>query len=360
MKLYGLKVSYFTGKMEAYLRYKEIPHDFCVMSAHDFIRRIPAATGAQQMPAIQLDDGRWMTDTTPMIDWLETQYTDQPILPADPLQAFICRLIEDFADEWLWRPAMHYRWSYTESAHLLRRMIVDGMGKDIKAPGFLKRWQTHRRQFRNFVVGDGVSDSTREHVERGYLHVLALLQAVFDKRPFLLGERPTLADIGLMGPMLRHFGQDPTPAVIMREQAPAVMEWLYRTWNARASRTNGPLVDGLPADLMPLLEEIAQTHLENLCANAKAWAAQEKSFNVSLQGTSYENVPTSRYRVWCLEQLQAQFREADIASGHVLRDVMEKTEALEPLLRIEQPNSNYDPEHKVPFSRSIPVYENVV
>ncbi len=25
LKVYGLKVSYFTGKLEAYLRYKEIP-----------------------------------------------------------------------------------------------------------------------------------------------------------------------------------------------------------------------------------------------------------------------------------------------------------------------------------------------
>ena len=26
------------------------------------------------------------------------------------------RLLEDYADEWLWRPAMHYRWSYEADA----------------------------------------------------------------------------------------------------------------------------------------------------------------------------------------------------------------------------------------------------
>jgi hypothetical protein len=32
----------------------------------------------------------------------------------------------------------------------------------------------------------------------------------------------------MMGPMLRHFGQDPTPADIMRNRAPGVYEWVAR------------------------------------------------------------------------------------------------------------------------------------
>ena len=51
----------------------------------------------------------------------------------------------------------------------------------------------------------------------------------------MLGERPTIADIGLMGPFWRHFVHDPTPARLMQERAPAVFEWAARTWNARAA-----------------------------------------------------------------------------------------------------------------------------
>ena len=129
LKVYGLKVSYFTGKLEAYLRYKEIPYDFHAMTAREFMRTIPEKTGAMQMPAAELPDGRWMTDSSPMIDWFETQYPDSPILPDDPAQAFVCRLIEDYADEWLWRPAMHYRWSYPLSSKLLARQISDAMAR---------------------------------------------------------------------------------------------------------------------------------------------------------------------------------------------------------------------------------------
>ena len=101
--VYGLKISYFTGKLESYLRFKEIPYRFHELTSTEFQKLLPEKTGAMQMPAVELEDGRWMTDSTPMIDWFEGQYPDDPILPKDPVRAFICKLIEDYADEWLSR-----------------------------------------------------------------------------------------------------------------------------------------------------------------------------------------------------------------------------------------------------------------
>ena len=76
------------------------------------------------MPAVELPDGRFMTDTTPMIAWLEEQHPEPPVIPRDPLQAFASRLVEDYAEEWLWRPAMHYRWSYRADAELRSRGLA--------------------------------------------------------------------------------------------------------------------------------------------------------------------------------------------------------------------------------------------
>ena len=56
-----------------------------------------------------------MTDTTPMIQWFEKEFPDSPVIPSDPEQAFFSLLLEDYADERLWRPAMHYRWHYKRS-----------------------------------------------------------------------------------------------------------------------------------------------------------------------------------------------------------------------------------------------------
>ncbi len=359
VRVYGLKVSYFTGKLEAYLRYKEIPFEYRTMTVSDFRDRIPRLTGARQMPAVELDDGRWMTDTSPVIDWFETQYPSPAILPDDPVKAYVCRLIEDYADEWLWRPAMHYRWSYPASARLLARQITDEMAKDLPIPGWLKRNRTEKRQFRNFVAGDGVNDRTRAHVEGSYLRLLEILERVFTDRPYIFGDRPTLADIGLMGPLLRHFAMDPTPGAIMRETAPAVMEWVYRVWNARASRTTGQLVTGISDDLGPLLDEIGATHLEALCANATAWAAGQKHYAATIQGTDYTDVPVSQYRVWCLEKLQERFHALPDAAKAETTALLQAHNCLDPLLRIETPTSGYDPDGKAPFGRSIAVFAKV-
>jgi glutathione S-transferase len=359
LKVYGLKVSYFTGKLEAYLRYKDIPYAFCPMTARDFMRTIPEKTGAMQMPAVELPDGRWMTDTSPMIDWFETQHPTPPILPEDPAQAFICRLIEDYADEWLWRPAMHYRWSYTLSSKLLARQISDAMGRDIKAPGFLKRWRTEKRQKYNFVTRDGVTPETRVHVEGSYLKLLDLLEPIIQARPFLLGERPTLADIGLMGPLFRHCAMDPAPGIIMRETAPGVMAWVYRVWNARASRTSGTLVSGIPGDLLPLLRELGETHLEALNANALAWQAGETRHGLTIQGTVYRDIQVSQYRVWCLEVLQTRYRALDDAAREILDPVLQSTGIIEPLLRLPDVESQYANAESAPFGKSLPVFAEV-
>ena len=108
--LYGSAISYYTGKFEGYLRYKEIPYRFVPFS-RKIGRLLHKETGSSQIPAVELPDGRFMTDTTPMIDWFETQYPESAVIPRNPLQAFMSRLVEDYAEEWLWRPAMHFPWS---------------------------------------------------------------------------------------------------------------------------------------------------------------------------------------------------------------------------------------------------------
>lgn len=359
IKVYGVKVSYFTGKLEAYLRYKEIPFEFCSATTEYWNKIIPEKTGAVQMPAVELPDGRWMADSSPMIDWFETQYPEHPILPSDPVQAYLCRLIEDYADEYMWRPAMHYRWSYPASSKLLRRQIVDESAANVPFPRWPLRMRIERRQHLNFVANDGVTKETWDHVEQAYLRLLKILTPIFEDRPFVFGATPTLADIGLMGPLFRHFAMDPVPAVIMRETAPSVMEWVYRLWNTKASQVSGEPISGVPDDLLPLLTEIGETHLENLCANADAWAKSEKSFAVTLQGTRYQNLPTSRYRVWCLEKLQERFEELTPPAQDTLRSLLDKTGCLEPLMRLSNTNSGYDADRTAPFGRSIAVYENV-
>jgi glutathione S-transferase len=86
-----------------------------------------------------------------------------------------------------------------------------------------------------YLRGEGITPENRADVERHYADELADLEAILRRRPFLFGDRPSLADFGYFASMFRHFGIDPTPSRIMRNTAPAVYEWVARMWNARAA-----------------------------------------------------------------------------------------------------------------------------
>jgi hypothetical protein len=255
---------------------------------------------------------------------------------------------------------MHFRWSYPLSAKLLVQQITDDMGRDIPAPGWLKRWRTRRRQFQNFVKHDGVSVTNRAHVEGSYLRLLQALRTALSDRPFLLGQRPTIADIGLMGPCLRHFSMDPTPGAIMREEYPDVMAWVYRVWASRADRCEGPLDSGVSVDLDPLLIEIAETHIPALIANAQAWQQGHVRHNFAVQGVSYQNIQTSPYRVWCLERLQERLNALDDGDRKRLDQRLKGMPIVSGLEHLGPIQSGYDPEHQAPFiPKSWPVFNKI-
>jgi glutathione S-transferase len=355
MRVYGSTISYFTGKLEGYLRYKGLPYEFVPMTTRYFNRVVPKATGASQMPAVELPDGRWMSDTTPMIAWFETQHPEPAVIPCDPVQAFVSRLVEDYADEWMWRPAMHYRWSHAPDARLLSHAIASEILADVPAPLWLRRIIIRRRQLGGYVRGDGVSAATRAHVEGIYLRTLAALEAILSARPFLLGGAPTLADFGFFASMFRHFGIDPTASAIMRTRAPAVYAWVARVWDAR-THSAGPLLDGIPSDWAPILDDVGAAYLPYLCANAEAWRDGKRRFDVTVQGTRYVRVPTSRYRVWCLEQLRRHHDAVPEAGRRSVRALLERHGCWEPLWRVADARSGHDPDGQAPFGKGLRVF----
>ena len=346
LSVHGPEVSYFTGKLEAVLRFMELPYRPIVQGP----TQLAGPTGVAQVPGLQLADGRWLTDTTPIIAWLHARYPDRLVIPTDPAAAFFSRLLEDYADEWLWRPAMHYRWDYEEGAQHMSRVLVDEAARHIPLPGFVKRHLIRTRQRTLFTRGDGVTAETWDHVERIYLDSLAQLGAIFETRPYLLGSRPSLADFGFFGPMFRHFAMDPPSARIMRETAPGVFEWVARVWNARASVTGGELMDRVPDDWGPILDGVGSAYLPYLCANAEAWKAGRSHFDVDVEGAPYRNIRTARYRVWCLEELRRHFEELSEPDRDAVRARLESHGCWEPLWRIEDPASGLDPKCEAPFA----------
>ncbi len=352
-KVYGSRVSYYTGKLEAYLRYKGIDYE-ALPTPYGEAKMLIEKVGAVQMPIVERDDGRWMSDTTPILLQIEKEQPRPSILPTDPVVNFIAHLIEDYGDEWLWRSAMHYRWSYRPDRRFISDLLAKEVGSFIKAPHWLKRMRIANRQFTNFVVKDGVNDATRAHADQTYLNALDAMSAMLADRPFLLGDAPSIADFGMMGPMFRHFGQDPTPADIMRNHAPIVFEWVARMWRAKQVSDPG-FTTTVPEDAGAMLRECCETHLVQLAANARAYEQGATHFDVEIQGCQYQQLPISRYRVWCLEQLREQFACLDEAAQSQLREALQYQGA-EILWSGAVPASEYNTDNHLPFGEAINVY----
>jgi glutathione S-transferase len=341
LTFYGLDLSYFTGKVEAFLRYREIPHHRIELSTKSF-NYTAQQTGLAQMPAIQLADGRWMTDSTPMMAWIDQHCPGPSIFPANEAARFFSLLLEDYADEWLWRPALHFRWSYAPDKYLMSHRIAAEMLHDVPLPLFLRKAMILRRQVSKYVRGDGVTAATIGHVESIYLRNLGFLETMLQTRPYLMGTRPSVVDFGFFASMFRHFGLDPTPARLMRDLAPGVYEWLARMWNARASRlaADAALLDQIPADWGPVLDDIGLCYLPYLLANAKAFAAGKKYFDLTLEGTAYR-LPVHEYRVWCLGQLQAHFKALQGHDAALVHTGLERRNILGPLNEFAAPLTKF-------------------
>ncbi len=98
--------------------------------------------------------------------------------PENPLQRFFSLLLEDYADEWLWRPAMHYRWYYPAGARFASYHLASEIAPDVPAPAFLKRWSITRRQRNGYTMGDGITTAQVPGVEAIYRRMLEQLEAI--------------------------------------------------------------------------------------------------------------------------------------------------------------------------------------
>jgi len=149
------------------------------------------------------------------------------------------------------------------------------------------------------------------------------MSTILEDQPYLLGSHPSLVDIGLFGPMFRHYAQDPAPSRVMEERAPAVYAWVGRVWNSRASKLPGKpsFSDFSQPGWSYFLEDIVQTYWPFLVRSAQAWQAGKKRVDHRAHGVTYPNLRVTHYRVYCLEVLQHEYE----ALSDPDRDVVDKT-----------------------------------
>ena len=327
LKVTGGQESYFTGILESYLRAKGIPYENPPLTMDRMMNAL-SQTGFLQIPQALRPDGTWLVDTTLIMDYLNREHPEPRTSPTDPAATFIALLLEDYAQEWLWRAAMHYRWSFKNSAKLESNWLASAASDSEESLAKNEEF-FFNRQLSIFVDGDGVNSETKEAVESSYYHALRTLEAIFAKRDFILGDRPTQADFGFFGPFFRHFFCDPDPVRIMREIAPGVHEWVARMWNIKPERfSSAAQIEAIPDDLSDLLEPAVSVYLPYLLTMQEAVIAGQDQVSYDALGVGWTE-PTKPYRAWCLDQLRRPYQALEDEARARVDDVLGEANAEE-------------------------------
>jgi glutathione S-transferase len=166
------------------------------------------------------------------------------------VQRVVAYLIELYGDEIGILPAMHYRWSFEESAKKARIDFALGSGNRAAANQFADRMV----QGKNTL---GVSPATAPAIEAHLHELLGALCAHFEEHRFLLGDSMSLADCGLMGPFYGHLFRDAVPERLLLESAFRVCCWIERMNRPPLDQTGWLPSDALAETLAPVLHTMA-------------------------------------------------------------------------------------------------------
>jgi glutathione S-transferase len=213
------------------------------------------------------------------------------VLPDDPVQRFLCYVLEDAADEWLYRPAVGTRWHFPENA------AVGGfeLARDISVRMPLPCDQAH------FGVGEHVRSScpalgvTAENIQHWVDGVLRpwmrLLGAHLAERPYLFGDRPSLADFALFGGNVAHFVNDPLCRRWTDADAPAVVQHTHRLLEPEDQPFGGWDTSGdAPPTMIALLAELGRVYLPwvgRACVEGGADVVLAPDVRVTVRSTEF-------------------------------------------------------------------------
>ena len=128
--LYGGDHSYYTGKVRAYMRFKDLDWEEVTASRAVYKSTILPQIGAAIVPVLATADGQFVQDTTDIIDFLEAAHPAVSVYPDTPVQ----KLVALHAGAVWRRMADHSRHALSlERAGAAARFHIRGVRQDERA-----------------------------------------------------------------------------------------------------------------------------------------------------------------------------------------------------------------------------------
>ncbi len=314
-RFYASEVSYFSAKVRPALRYKRVPYVEILATPDAYRRVIRPRTGLAMIPVLTTPEDETIQDSSDILDALEARFPDPPLYPRMPVQKIVSYLIELYTDEFLMLPALHYRWSFPESETKARADFAATNGDVALANRFADA-------IKGFVPMVGVLPETIPAIEAHTRELFERFDAHLAHHAYVLGDRPSLADCALIGPLYPHLYLDAVPGRLIREIAPRVCHWIERMNHPDPDSFGEWLPGDAPAPtLRPLLELGAHDALPMVLDTARAFEAWVDANTVppgevpravgvhacTLRGVAFERV-TTPYTLWMVQRVRDAYR----------------------------------------------------
>jgi glutathione S-transferase len=282
--LWGAEHSMFTRKLQALLNYQRLDYEFKLKS-QEAGPGVEARLGTHFIPGLQTPEGWFIHDTTPIGLMLNAKYPNRAIVPTSPVQRIASHLLEDWADEWFGRYAIHTRWCYPDNveavaphffANFSGKYWADELSEDEISKALelipMIRDGFGLRACENRGCGPDQADAIRRDFDQLMRHA----DTHFKSHPFLLGNRASLADFSFAGLFKAHFEIDPEPSRWLSDCAPDLRENMAKLFSAQCDGGEWLDNDTLPDTLTPFFEHMLNGHHQYLRASRDALAAGEK------------------------------------------------------------------------------------
>ncbi len=267
--------------------------------------------------------GENLYDSTAIAVWLDQKLpAGQRVIPDDPAAAFVVRLIDDYLDEFGLYMVHHNRWKLSAADNTAGKLVaheyrsIYGPLEFITAKVFSKR-QTRRMPYLFSVAPDSLPGfpPTHDLLESCWFRLIDILETLLTERPFVLGERFTLADAAIYGQLAMNLEIDPTAEAMLKARGPKLHAWLWRLHRGDVSASQPGADLQINAALKPLLAEICRIHVplmqQNLAAyedwrakgqtrfNEAAFDRREALYDGELDGQPFRHVAKSfQAKVW--------------------------------------------------------------
>jgi len=309
----------YSRKMRAILRYRRIPYQFI-----DFDGRQAKALPKPPLPLqpciwLPEADGSYTatSDSSFQLRTLEQRFPDRSILPDDPALAFLDRLVEDYADEWVTKMMFHYRWGIEENVENAAEVLPCWrIGISEEMLDFFKKNFVQRQVDRLSGVVTGSLELCGPIIEKSYERLLHVLRDRLSTRPFLWGRRPGAGDFGLFGQLSQLVQVEPSSMRLARRVSKRLVSWVDAVddlsgWSVEEG-SGWVTRDELGDVDRPLFEEIGRTYAPFMVANARALEAGDEQVECSIDGQRYWQ-KSFRYQGKCLQWLREAY--AELSSG---------------------------------------------